>query len=106
MISDIKGSNKIGRWFLGSVVESFLNSGFNLAMWQSVGKNECFTERLHISVIGYFGTIFTPTFKTFPERLSIPAALSIFVSFSNCSTRSPVTLENLNLEGRRPKISW
>ena len=60
--------------FLGSVVESFLNSGFNLAIWQSVGKSEYFMERLHSSEIG-FARIFAPSFKNFPERLSTPPTL-------------------------------
>ena len=60
-------------------------------------------ERLHILVIG-FAKIFAPSFKNFPERLSIPAALSIFISFNNFSTKSLVTFENLNLEGSRSKI--
>ena len=38
--------------------------------------------------------------------LTIPAALSIFISFSNCSTRSSMTFENLNLQGGRSKITW
>ena len=48
--------------FLGSVVESFLNSGFNLAIWQSVGKSEYFMERLHSLEID-FVKIFAPSFK-------------------------------------------
>ena len=55
-------------------------------------------ERLHSSENG-FARIFAPSFKNFPERLSISAALSIFISFSNYSTRSPFTIQNLNLDG-------
>ena len=47
--------------FLGSVVESFLNSGLNLAIWQSVGKGEYFMERLHSPEIG-FARIFALSF--------------------------------------------
>ena len=61
-------------------------------------------ERSHISETG-FARIFAPSFKNFPERISIRAALSIFISFNNCSTRSSVTFENLNLERSRPTIS-
>ena len=60
-------------------------------------------ERLHSSEIG-FARKFTPSFKNFPERLSIPAALSISICFSNCRTMPSVTFEHLNLEGSRPKI--
>ena len=74
---------------------------FNLA---TCWKNEYFMEILHSSEIS-FARIFAPSYKNFPERLSIPAALSIFISFSNCGTRSSVTFENLNLNGRKPKIS-
>ena len=85
-------------------MEPFLNIGINLAVWQSVGKSQCFMERLHSSEIG-FARIFARSFKKFPERLSISAALSVFISFSNCSTRSSVTVENLNLDGSKPKVS-
>ena len=81
-----------------------MNNGFNLAVWQSTGKSEYFMERLHILEIGFAG-IFAPSFKNFLERFYIPAALSIFMSFSNCSTRSSVTFKKLNLEGSRPEIS-
>ena len=60
--------------------------------------------RLHISEI-CFVRVFAPSFGNFPEKLSLPTVLSIFISFSNCSKRSSVTFENLNLEGSRPKIS-
>ena len=60
-------------------------------------------ERLHISEIGS-ARVFAPSFKNFPERLLIPAALSIFTSFNNFSTKSSVTFENLNLEGSRSII--
>ena len=60
-------------------------------------------ERLQFWEIG-FARIFAPSFKNFPERLSIPAALSIFISFNNFSTKSSVTFENVNLEGSRSKI--
>ena len=86
--------------FLGSVVESFLNSGFNLAIWQSVGKSEYFMERLHSSEIG-FARIFAPSFKNFPERLSIPAALSTVISFSNCSTWSSVTFQKFKFRWKQ-----
>ena len=62
-------------------------------------------ERLHSSDIG-FARIFAPSFKNLPERLSISAALPTFTSFSNCSTLSSVTFENLNLDGRRPKTLY
>ena len=84
-------------------MEPFLYNGFHLATWQSVGKTEYFIERLHILGIGFPKT-FTPTFKNFSERLSIPAVLSIFTSFNNFGTKSSVRLENLNLEGGRTKI--
>ena len=83
-------------------MEPFLYNGFNFAIWQSVGKIEYFMKRLHILEIG-FARIFAPSFKNFPERLSIPAALSIFISFNNFSRKSSVTFENLNL-GSRSKI--
>ena len=41
---------------------------------------------------------YAPSFKNLPERLSIPEALSIFISFNDFSTKSSMTLENLNLE--------
>ena len=74
-------------------MEPFLYNGVNLAIgkpkteiWQpgkfgnrkTVGKTEYFMERLHIMEIG-FATIFVLPFKNFPERLSIPATLSILI---------------------------
>ena len=53
-------------------MEPFLYNGFNLATWQSVGKTKNFMEILHILEIG-FARIFAPSFKNFPERLSMPA---------------------------------
>ena len=50
-----------------------------------------------------FARIFATSFKNFPERLSILAALSI-LSFHNFSTKSSVTLEKLNLSGSGAKI--
>ena len=79
-------------------MEPFLNNGFNLAIWQSVGNKEYFIERLQIFEIG-FAKILAPSFRNFQERWSIPAALSGIISFSNLKTRSSVTLENLNLKG-------
>ena len=76
-------------------------------IWQSgnlLEKSEYSTERIHSSEMG-FARIFAPSFKDFPEILSIAAALSIFTSFSNCSTRSAITFENLNLDGSSPKLS-
>ena len=57
-------------------------------------------ERFHILEI-VFVRKFAPLFKNFPETLVIPAALAIFTSFNNFSTKS---FENLNLEGSRSKI--
>ena len=97
MIFEIKGSNEIGRKFLGSVLQLFLNNGFNLAIWQSLGKMEYLMKRLHILEIG-FARIFAPSFKTFRERLSI------LISFNNFSIKSSVTSENLNLEESKSEI--
>ena len=41
-----------------------MNSGFNLAIWQPVGKGDYFMERLHSSQIG-FARIFAPSLKIF-----------------------------------------
>ena len=84
-------------------MEPFLCNDFNLATWLSVSKMGYFMERLHILEIG-FARIFVPSFKHFPERLLIPAALSIFISLNNFSTKSSVTFEKLNLLGNRSKI--
>ena len=80
-------------------MEPFLKNCFNL----TIGKIEYFIERLHILEID-FAKIFAPSFKNFPERLSISAALSIFTSFNDISTKSSVTFENLNLGGSRSRI--
>ena len=103
--TDIKESNEIGPQHLGSAAGSFLNSGFNLGIWQSVGKSEYFMESLHISEID-FARIFATSFKIFLEISSIPAALSLFISSSNSGSRPSVTFENVHLEENRPKIYW
>ena len=82
-------------------MEHFFNDSFNLEIWQSVGKMEYFMERLHILETG-FARIFAPSFKHFPEILSIPG--SIFISFNNL-VQSSVTFENLNLEESKSKVS-
>ena len=84
-------------------MEPLFNTGFNLAIWQSLGKMEYFMERLHVLEIG-FARIFASYFKNFLKRLSIPAALSIFMFFNNFSTKASVTFENQNSEGSRSKI--
>ena len=81
-------------------MEPFLHNGFNLATWQSVRKTEFFRERFYILEIG-FARIVASSFKNFPERLLIPPALSICISFNNFSTKSSVTFEKLNLLGSR-----
>ena len=60
-------------------------------------------ERLHILEIG-FARMFAPSFKNLPERSSVSAALSIFISHNNFSTKSSVTFEKLNLLGSRSNI--
>lgn len=67
-------------------------------LFQSVGKREYFMERLQISEISFAKTL-ALSLRNFPKRLSIPAALSGFISFNNLNTRSSVTLKNLNLKG-------
>ena len=47
-------------------MESFLNSGFDLGIWQYIGKSEYFLERLHSLEIG-FARIFAPYFENFPK---------------------------------------
>ena len=56
-------------------------------------------EKLRILEIG-FTWIFAPSFKNFPEGLSIQSALSIFLSF-----KSSVAFENLILEESKSRKS-
>ena len=71
----------MGRLFLGAALEPFLNNGFNLAILQSVGKCEYFIDKLHICDIGLAKTA-APSFRNFPDKLSIPAALSSLRNFN------------------------
>ena len=103
MIFDIKGSNEIGRKFPEGAVEPYSYNGSSLTTWQSVQKTKYFMESLHILEIG-FARIFASSCKNFPERLSIPAVLTIFISFNNFSTKPSVTFEKLNLLVSTSKI--
>ena len=54
-------------------------------------------ERLQTFEIGFAKTL-APSFRNFPETLSIPAVLFGFISINNLNTKSSVTFENLNLK--------
>ena len=64
--------------FSGLVLDPFLCNGFNLAIFQSLGKNNEEMEILHIFAIG-FARIFAPSFNNLPEILSIPAAFDMSI---------------------------
>ena len=73
---------KLGLKFSGLAQDPFLYNGFNLTILQSLGKSPDQMEILHIFAIG-FTRIFAPSFKSFPEILSIPAAFEMSI---NCKT--------------------
>ena len=79
-------------------MEPFLNNGFNLAIWLSVGKTEYFMERLHALEIG-----FAPSFKTYQKRYQYQQ-LYLYSHLLITLVQSLLAFENLNLEGSRPKI--
>ena len=68
----------MGLKFSGLVLDRFLYNGFNLAILQSLGKSPEEMGMLHI-----FARISAPSFKNFPEILSIPADFEMSI---NCKT--------------------
>ena len=64
---------------MGQVFLPFLKIGLSFATLQAFGKVLEVIDRLQISLRG-FARISAPSFKNFPERLSMPAAfeMSIF----------------------------
>ena len=81
---------------MGSILDPFLNIGFDFASLHGSGKIFDFMDRLHISVTG-FAKMTAPSFKNIPGKLSIPAALEISVFFNSFRTISSVAGFNWNL---------
>ena len=69
-ILDKSGKREIGRWFLGSVFDPFLNNAFNFAILQGSGNVEWEIERFIIWEIGFANT-------SAPSLIKIPDSLSI-----------------------------
>ena len=80
----------------GSILDPFLNIGFNFASLYGSGKILDFMERLHILVTG-FAKMTASSFKNLPARLSTPAALEITIFFYSFRTISLVVGFNWNL---------
>ena len=78
MILEIKGSSDTVLEFEGLVLGPFLNKGLNFAILQESGKLPNLIDGLHSSIIG-FDKNCDPSFRIRSERLSIPAALWMFV---------------------------
>ena len=74
-----------------SVFEPFLNSGFNFAVLQPDGNNECFIDKLQIWEMGLAKTV-APSFKNLPDRLSRPAALFSYKSWKSFKPVSSDTI--------------
>ena len=86
MILEITQSKEIGLWFDGSVFLPFLNIGFSFATLQALGKTPREIDRLQRAEAGFARTS-APSFKNYPERLSIRAALELLIScmiFKTC----------------------
>ena len=84
------------REFLGSVLEPFLKSGFNFAIFQESGNLPEEIDRLHSCVIGVANNE-APSFRKIPERSSMPGALPSSKVFSILNTLSDSTFKNSNL---------
>ena len=76
------------------MLDSFSNSGFNLACLHLSGKVEKDIDKLQISVKGIAMTV-APSFKNFPAILSRPAAFEGFILFRRCSIFVPLVLDNV-----------
>ena len=71
----------MGLKFLGSILDSFMYNGFNLAILHSLGESPENMEVLQISAIG-FARIFAPCFKNLPKSYQFLLLLRNFIFFS------------------------
>ena len=79
---DVRGSYEIGLVFLGSVLDTRLNSGVSLAILHLSGKNDSFIDKLIISQLG-FGNTSVPSFKNLEDISYIPGALETSKQHNN-----------------------
>ena len=79
-----------------SILDPFLNIGFNFASLHESEKFFDFMEILHISVTG-FAKMTAPSYKNVPRRFPTPAALEISKIFNSFRTISSVVGFNWNL---------
>ena len=79
---DVSDRRESGLKFLGSVLEPFLKSGFNVAILQAPGNLTEEIDRFHSCVIGVANNDASP-FRKIPEWSSMLGALlsSIFLVF-------------------------
>ena len=86
----------MGLKFSGLVLDHFLCNGFNLAIFQLLGKSPEETEILHIFALGFART-FAPSFKNLPKILSIPAAFEMSINYKTSKTFFSVVKFRLKL---------
>ena len=71
----------MGLKFFGSVLRPFLYKGLTFANFYLSGKGVSLMERLQILAIG-LQSIFEPSLRDLPSRLSTPVALLVLNSFN------------------------
>ena len=81
IILEISGSIEMGLKFFGSVLRPFLYKGLTFANFYLSGKGVSLMERLQILAIG-LQSIFEPSLRNLPSRLSTPVALLVLNSFN------------------------
>ena len=86
---------------MGSVLDPFLNNGLSFAILQPSGKADVEIDRLQIWEMGN-AKFFAPSFKNFPDILSIPEAFFVSNCFSVLSTDSGETFSNSSLSSANP----
>ena len=87
----------MGLKFSGLVFDPFSHNGFNFVIFQSFGKSPKEMDILYIFTT-CFARIFPPTFKNFPETLSIPTAFEVSIHCKTSETLISVVRARLKLE--------
>ena len=94
------GSNEIGLKFFWLVLRPFLYKVLTYATLHSFGKEQSLMERLPMFVIGV-KSIFEPSLRNLPVRLSIPVVFLILNSLNIFRIDTEQTFPNLSFFSRK-----
>ena len=98
IISEKSGSSEMGLKFFGSVLRPFLYKGLIFATLH--GKEASLMEILQILAI-VVQSVFEPSSRNFPARLSTPVAFLVLNSFNIFRIDTELTFSNLSLFSRK-----